>query len=146
MSADLHQCVVVPLDFSEPSLAALEAALRYVSGPEQLHVIHVLHPLSAAEPGVIWETVSDASRCQHVREALGELLEGDRFQGIQFHVVIGDEGGEICKLARKLSADLIVISSHGKNRWERIMLGSVAERVVRLSPCDVLVHKVQVPK
>jgi hypothetical protein len=49
--------VVVPYDFSEESLAAVELGRQFVESPELLHVVHVLPELTATEPGVIWSTI-----------------------------------------------------------------------------------------
>jgi nucleotide-binding universal stress UspA family protein len=54
-------------------------------------------------------------------------------------VRIGDPGHEIADCAAEIGADLVVISSHGRKGVKRLLIGSVAERVVRLSHCPVLV-------
>ncbi|MEZ6094353.1 MAG: universal stress protein [Pirellulaceae bacterium] len=53
--------------------------------------------------------------------------------------MFGDPGSEITRFAKENDAGLIVISSHGRTGVSRLLLGSVAERVVRLAPCPVLV-------
>ncbi len=133
--------VVVPYDFSEPAHAVLQTALELVSQPAQLHVIHVLPPLEPADPGVIWSTVSDDSRRHHAEQALAERLQGSPAAGATLHVAIGDPGREITDLAAQLSAELIVLSSHGRTGLARLLIGSVAERVTRLAHCPVLVQK-----
>ncbi len=45
---------------------------------------------------------------------------------------------QIAKLAKKRRADLIVMGTHGRTGWAKVMLGSVAERVIVLAPCPVL--------
>ena len=54
-------------------------------------------------------------------------------------VEFGDPGNQIVDFAERISAELIVIPSHGRTGIERLLLGSVAERVARLAPCPVLV-------
>ena len=54
-------------------------------------------------------------------------------------VVIGDPGHEITTLAERAGADLIVLNSHGRTGLKRLLIGSVAERVIRLAHCPVLV-------
>jgi nucleotide-binding universal stress UspA family protein len=102
-----------------------------------LHVVHVLPELLAAEPGVIWASIDDTSRIEHAREAMEKRLVD--FQGVDLRVGIGDPGQVITHLATELQADLIVIPSHGRTGVKRLLLGSVAERVVRLAHCPVLV-------
>lgn len=131
--------VVVPVDFSDDSLAAVDVALEMVDGPSQLHVIHVLPELNVAEPGVIWDSVDDKSRCSHADEALREKFSADKYAGIKVHTVVGDAGHEVADYAAACQADLIVMPSHGRTGLKRLLIGSVAERVVRLAHCPVLV-------
>ena len=132
--------VVVPIDFSDESRAALDTAMEIVDQKaEKIHVIHVLAELSPAEPGVIWGEISNENRVQHVREALGELFPGEKYKGVQVEVTFGNAGFRISEYAESIGADLIVISSHGRTGIERMLIGSVAERVVQHSHCPVLV-------
>jgi len=134
------RCVVVPVDFSDESFAAVDCARdSFVDTPAALHVVTVLPPLSPAEPGVIWNTIDDQSRKRHAELALKERLADPKFAGVPLHVAIGDPGHEIAGLAQKLGADLIVLPSHGRTGLSRLLIGSVADRVVRLAHCPVLV-------
>jgi nucleotide-binding universal stress UspA family protein len=130
--------VVVPVDFSDRSIAALEQALTMVDIPSHLHVIHVLPPISPVDPGVVWDMVDDSTRIAHAKEALSERL-GDIAPGVQLEVLIGDVGYEITQFAKKNDVELVVISSRGISRLRRLLIGSVADRVVRLAECPVLV-------
>jgi len=133
--------VVVPVDFSEASLEAVDQSLLLVEDASHLHLIHVLPVLAAAEPGVIWDTVDDQSRSQHAEEALTQRLTDPKYQGIHISAVVGDPGHEIADFAEQIEADLIVLPSHGRTGLRRLLIGSVAERVVRLAHCPVLVLK-----
>ena len=133
--------VVVPVDFSEESFAAVDTALQMVESPERVHIIHVLPVLNVAEPGVIWDTIDDDSRKEHASEALREQLGNSKHEGIDIAVAVGDPGDEIAKFAESVNAELIVLPSHGRTGLSRLLIGSVAERVVRLSHCPVLVVK-----
>jgi nucleotide-binding universal stress UspA family protein len=133
------QCVVVPIDFSDDSFEALATARQLVERPEDLRLVHVLPRLEATEPGVVWETVSDASRRRHAEAALRERLAGSDCEGANVTIPIGDPGREIAQTAEDAEADLIVLPSHGRTGISRLLIGSVAERVVRLAHCPVLV-------
>ena len=133
--------VVVPVDFSEASLTALDSALELVADASHLHAIHVLPVLEPADPGVIWNTVDNHSRAHHAEQALREKLADAKWKSLQVKIAFGDPGHEIANFAQALSADLIALPSHGRTGISRILLGSVAERVVRLSHCPVLVLK-----
>ncbi|NIL97217.1 MAG: universal stress protein [Planctomycetales bacterium] len=133
--------VVVPVDFSDESIQAVDTALELVESPARVHAIHVLPILAATEPGVIWDTVDDAGRKEHAEQALQQRLAGERYAGIDIVVTIGDPGEEISDFAQSIQAELIVMPSHGRTGISRLLIGSVAERVMRLAHCPVLVLK-----
>lgn len=131
--------VAVPIDFSDESFDALQRALELVEAPSQITVVHVLQDLPPNEPGLIWSVVDKESRVRHVKEALEKKLQGEKYAGIETKVLLGDPGHEIAKWAEQQQAELIVMPSHGRTGLKRLMIGSVAERVVRLAHCPVLV-------
>lgn len=131
--------VLVPIDFSEASFQALKETLAFVEDPAKVYVLHVLAPLSAIEPGVIWEVVNDQTRKQNVEKTFYQRCQRTMKQGLHFDIVIGDPGWEIVDYAQKHNIELIVIPSHGRTGLSRLLLGSVAERVVRCSHCPVLI-------
>ena len=134
-----RRSVVVPVDYSDESFQAVDLAVTLVSDPSHLHVIHVLPYLIPTEPGVIWSTVDDTGRMEHAREALETRLSEAGHKGIDICVEFGDPGQQIAEFAQRQDADLIVLPSHGRTGLNRLLIGSVAERVVRLAHCPVLV-------
>jgi nucleotide-binding universal stress UspA family protein len=133
------KCVVVPYDFSERSGQALEIARDLVSDLTHLHVIHVLPTITASDPGMIWDAVDNDARKRDVERAFRDGFSASPFHKAAFHVTFGDPGNEIAGYAETLKADLIVMPSHGRSGLTRLLIGSVAERVVRLAHCPVLV-------
>ena len=132
--------VVVPIDFSDESLAALELARdTFVQSAENLYAVHVLPTLMPADPGVIWETVDDNTRRRHAEQALQERLTGGKWNGLNIEIAVGDAGTEIADFAKDTKAELVIMPSHGRTGLKHLLIGSVAERVVRLSHCPVLV-------
>jgi nucleotide-binding universal stress UspA family protein len=131
--------VVVPVDFSDESIAAVGAALETVEDATHLHIVHVVPKLAANAPGVRWDTVSEDTVRQHVVAALQERLADPKFAGHHVTVEFGDAGSRIAETAESLGADLIVMPSHGRTGMSRLLIGSVAERVVRLAHCPVLI-------
>jgi nucleotide-binding universal stress UspA family protein len=131
--------VVVPIDFSEQSIAAVGTALELVESPVGVHVVHVLQPLSTAAPAAIWGELDDETRRRHATQVTRERLSGAGYDGVQLAIAFGDPGHVIAEYAKKEKADLIVIPSHGRTGLKRLLIGSVAERVVRLAHCPVLV-------
>ena len=132
------QHVVVPVDFSEAAFKAIRVARDLVDKTSDLHVIHVLPLLSPLDPGVVWDAWNDAERVKHAKDALVERLDAD-LKDVRLEIAIGDPAREITERATKEKADLIVIPSHGRTGAARLFIGSVAERVVRLAHCPVLV-------
>lgn len=135
----LSKHVIVPWDYSEHSQAALEATIAMVDSPEQIEVVHVAEFPAVMEPGVVWGTVSEETISKHLAEAFERVRNEVGFPAVKFTIVFGDPGTELAAKAKSSEAGLIVISSHGRTGISRILLGSVAERVVRLAPCPVLV-------
>ncbi len=133
------KCIVVPLDFSDFSFAALEQALEFVDSPESIHAVHVLPRLSPMEPGVIWGTIDDESRREHAIQALKDRLSGQEFHGITMDIRFGDPARQVARYAEEIRADLIVVPSHGRTGASHVLIGSTAERIVRNSHCPVLV-------
>ncbi len=141
MSWTAKNCILVPYDFSAHSLRAVDMAIEMSTSPQQVHVLHVLPYLIPAEPGVIWADVDDSQRIDHAKRALDDALRGPQYAAINRHVVVGDAGGTCVDKADELQADMIILPSHGRTGVSRLLLGSVAERIVRLAKCPVLVIK-----
>lgn len=129
---------VVPIDFSDLSYSALDRAIE-IAGQGEVHVIHVLTELSTMEPGNLYGTVTDDERIHSTVEYLKKKLSDAKYASVKVHAVVGDAGREITAFAEREGADLIVIPSHGYGFLKHLLLGSVAERVVRLAHCPVLV-------
>lgn len=138
--------VVVAFDFSPSSELALARAVEVVARAPQ-HVLHVAAIL-AEHNGVLMGTLGgvtyhDADKLQQlVSEKVAAAFAGRPTAAeVEFyvHARIGKPHEEILDLARDVSADLIFIGSHGKTGLERVILGSVSERVVREAQCPVMV-------
>jgi nucleotide-binding universal stress UspA family protein len=136
-----RKTIVVAIDFSDDSFAALDTALEMVDAPTHLHVIHVLPVLEPMEPGVIWHTIDDKSRSEHAEKALQEELDRRGQTGVKVAIRFGDPGHEVADYAENVQAGLIIVASHGRTGLKRLLIGSVADRVVRLAHCPVLVLK-----
>ena len=141
-----RETVVVPIDLSDRSFAALSTAGELVADASRLHVVHVLAHLEPADPGVIWHTIDDQSRTRHAEEAVREEIGRRGCPVGPIAIRFGDPGREIAKYAEEVAAGLIVISSHGRSGLGRLLIGSVADRVVRLAHCPVLVLRDEEPR
>ncbi len=131
--------VVVPLDFSEYSFRAMETAKELVEDPGQLHVIHVLLPMSVMEPGAVWSELDDNKRIENVKKHLRKELGEETFNAVNVEVLIGYAPKDIVRYAKKVSAGLIAMHTRGSDGGHHFLMGSTTERVVRHAECSVLV-------
>ena len=132
--------VIVPWDYSDLSKEALEKALGMAGSADLVHVVHVTQLPPVMEPGMVWGTLDETSIIKHCEESFAKVVaENPLFKDVHFKTLIGDPGLAIAEFAKDKDAELIVISSHGHSGLSRLLLGSVAERVVRLAHCPVLV-------
>ncbi len=142
--------ILVPTDFSEAANEALDYALSLAKiFQSKLYLLHVYEPMvfytdsPMGMPDVMEleqsiRTSSEQS-LRHIHEKLIKMRAGE-FGDIQVETLLlqGKPFVEIIKTAREKNADLIILSTHGRSGLEHILLGSVAEKVVRKSPCPVL--------
>jgi len=148
--------ILVPTDFSEPSHAALNCARELVQAfGGSLHVIHVLEDSELR--GVVGEGYIGPSPTLPQREGLMEQAARDQLERLfdetdrkrldtHLGVVTGDPVHEILWYAQQHDIDLVVMGTHGRTGIAHVLLGSVAEHVVRKSVCPVLtMHGVRQP-
>jgi nucleotide-binding universal stress UspA family protein len=134
------QTIVVPFDFSVHVDRALEyaSALARAFGA-RVHLVHSMHlPPDVRMTGEWWATL----RARSVR-GLDECIDKLEAAGVPAEIHFSDEHPvtAIIELAEKLDADLIVMGSRGRSGLPHVLLGSVAERTIRLAPCPVLTVK-----
>jgi nucleotide-binding universal stress UspA family protein len=139
MSYFPKRSIVVPVDFSPESLAAVDVALQVADAPQNVHVVHVIIDITPLEAGEVWGVIDPQARVAQVEKLLKEKLTGDKYKGVQIAVLLGEPAHGIANYAQEKKAELIVIPSHGRTGITRLLIGSVAERVVRLAHCPVLV-------
>ena len=131
--------VLVPVDFSQASLDAVDVGLTLADEPPHVYVIHVLPKVIAGDPGFPWNPIGEATQRAQITESLRDRLATAVEQGIHTEVVFGDAGTEIARFAEEGEFELIVMPSHGRTGLKRMLIGSVTERVTRLAHCPVLV-------
>ncbi len=137
-----YNSVLVPSDFSDLAHNAIDTALSLTGDTSRLTVIHVAPPLntlSVGDPAVAWQAVNDETRSEHLRHEFDRQFRDEKYNGLTFVVVFGNPADEITRYAEANKVDFIVLPSHGRTGLTRLMIGSVAERVVRLAHCPVLV-------
>jgi nucleotide-binding universal stress UspA family protein len=138
--------ILHPTDFSEPSGHAFRLACSlardYGARLVVTHIVPIpvygtpeMGPMVPA-PGIVEE---------EMRQALEAVQPSDPAIAVEHRLALGDAAGEIVSLAREVKADLIVMGTHGRSGVGRLLLGSVAEAVLRRAPCPVLTLKMPVP-
>jgi nucleotide-binding universal stress UspA family protein len=133
------ECVVVPIDFSDESFQAIEVAREFVTQEADLHLVHITRPWSEHEIGGSWGKQTEDERMQSIKEKLQEKVNGLGYPNAHVLVSIGSPAVEVTKYAEEVGAELVVMPSHGRTGLKHLAMGSVAERVVRMAPCPVLV-------
>lgn len=137
--------ILVPTDFSEHSKLALrygcELARQFNAELTLVHVVEDIYPL-VADPGAMvassMDFVGDLQRSAET--ALSSFVPKEWEEGITIHrqVVVGVPFMEIVRLAKESQINLLVVTTHGRTGLAHVLLGSVAERIVRKAPCPVL--------
>ncbi len=142
MSFFTKEKIIVPWDFSDMSKSALAKAVELAETNDQVTVIHVTPYPAALEPSVVWGAYSEDNIRENLEKSFRKEVPESKYPDIEFIALFGDPGTEVARMANELKAGLVIISSHGRTGIERLLMGSVAERVVRMSPCPVLVLRV----
>ena len=135
--------ILVPIDFSPPSLKAMDYALNLAASTKaQITLLHVLEVVAMPEfAGYPLVLPTDAT----ARSTRDELMRLAKQRGYtqsvlkEIKVRKGTPFHEITSAARMLKVDLIVLATHGYTGVKHVLLGSTAERVVRHANCPVLV-------
>jgi len=136
--------VLVPTDFSEISRATLAYAVSLVERCDaSLHILHVLEDIVGAEP-LGWHLRAGSEIEREVErsawEDLQQLLSTEDHARLRVRLAVewGIPAVEILRYARTHDVDLIAMGRHGRSGFRHLLLGSVAEHIVRNAPCAVL--------
>ena len=148
--AQLFNHILCPVDFSEPSGAALKIAkhLALLMG-SKLHVLHVVEPILVPADFAFGPVTPVVLEKQFIEQAENSLNAIAQDAGTNLQIMTSMRRGkpfsEIVLAAKELHADLIVIGTHGLTGISHMLMGSTAEKVVRKSPCAVLTVKADDP-
>jgi nucleotide-binding universal stress UspA family protein len=143
--------ILVPIDFSASSHAALDAATELAEKfRAELYLLHVIpeYPAVALPKGV-----SEASIIEEAKKAAADHFEvsqaGLKSKGVKAttSIEVGDDvAGAILDAIERENAGLVVFTTHGLSGWYPQVFGSIAEKLVRLSPCPVLLLRTPKPE
>lgn len=139
----LFKRIVLATDGSKNSTSAETEALRI--GKESGSLVYVISVIDERALSSVSPEIQVAGSIDRMQDEAELILDRVRTlagrQEIETRVLYGDPVNEIITFSHSSNADLIVIGTRGKTGIERLFLGSVAEGVVRESPCPVLVVK-----
>lgn len=135
--------ILFATDFSDASTPASEYALHLAElARADLHVLHVINELDEPQrvmiPAEAFQTLQRELETQAIRELEAFCKQAPRGLQTTSHAVIGNPFQKILEVSKDISADLIVMGTHGRTGLEHVLVGSTAERVVRHSTVPVL--------
>lgn len=136
MSAFPHR-ILAAVDFSPASVAALRVALSMLGGGERVELVHVA---AAAQIGSVQLGPTHPNNARRRLEDFVSEIEVPAHTRTVASVFAGDPARTLLDAAAQSGAELIVLGSHGYGPWQRLMLGSVSSKVLRLATCAVLVY------
>ncbi len=135
-------CIVVPVDFSEITDKLVEYAVNMAGKLSAvIHFVHVVHFYAGdGMSGLSYVQEIEERNLTNAKNKMSNIINDSREKcaGCTGDVLIGDPVDEIVEFAREKEADLLIISTHGAKGLEKILLGSVAERVLKRAHCPVL--------
>jgi len=140
------QHFLVPLDFSEYANQALDYAIHLAGKLDaRLTLLHVIQslPLGGVDMGVTVPYTYMQELEAEIMESMNDYLQRVTAAGLEGEITVvhGVPFHEIIELAKNQHVDLIIMGTHGRTGFQHVLLGSVAEKVVRMAPCPVLVAR-----
>jgi nucleotide-binding universal stress UspA family protein len=144
IAGDELKRVLVAYDFSDYSELALRYGLSIAQEHQaELHLLHVLPPRSVSEPEIAWYPVGGESAYHAAARRLQRVVPAEvhLWCDVKTAVSEGQPYREILNYAEKNPIDLISVGAHGAGFGMRALFGSNVDRVLRQSPCPVLVAR-----
>jgi nucleotide-binding universal stress UspA family protein len=138
--------IIFPTDFSTMGQAALEMATSLARDRgAKLLIVHVEEPPVAYGGGELYYGIDEPNR-EDLKRMLDEVVPTDPSVEYEHRLMIGSPASAIVHLAEKEGVDMIVMPTHGRTGLLRVLMGSVAEEVVRKAKCPVLTVKAAATK
>ena len=137
--------ILCPTDFSTLGLTALETATALAKERgATLLIAHVEESPIAYGGGEFYYGIEEPDR-DEIQRMLSEVLPKDPAVGCEHRLLTGSPARAIVQLAEEEHVDMIVMPTHGRKGLPRLLMGSVAEEVVRKAKCPVLTVKAPAP-
>jgi nucleotide-binding universal stress UspA family protein len=133
--------ILYPTDFSTAGRTALEMATSLARDRgAKLLIVHVEEPATAYGGGELYYGIDMPDR-QELERMLRAVVPTDPTVGFEHRLILGSPAAGILHVAEKDQVEMIVMSTHGRTGLTRLLMGSVAEEVVRKAKCPVLTVK-----
>lgn len=138
--------VLHPTDFSERADLAFRLACSLAQDyGARLVLVHVVElPLAVASEGVLM--LPPEFDLESLRDRLQQLRPQDPKVAVEHRLIQGDIATQILRVAEETKCDMIVLGTHGRTGLSRLLMGSVAEQVLRKATCPVLTAKAPQPE
>jgi nucleotide-binding universal stress UspA family protein len=133
--------ILFPTDFSHTGDAAFQMAesLAKERGAKLL-IVHVEEPAVAYGGGEFYYGAIEPNTAA-LRRMLEQIVPRDPTVKYEHRLVVGEPARSIAHLAEEEKVDMIVMGTHGRTGLFRLLMGSVAEAIVRRAPCPVLTYR-----
>jgi nucleotide-binding universal stress UspA family protein len=138
MGGTMFKRILVPLDGSPEGEAVLPEALRLSSTAGEIFLLHAAPAVPPPSDAPVRQMLEVPERALAYLDSVRERLTGRRATALVRH---GDAAEEIAQAAQELGADLIALTTHGRSGLSRLLMGSVAEAVVRRSSLPLLIMR-----
>ena len=158
--------ILCPVDLSSFSLQALRLAVKVAEASEAiLDILHVIHDpfdeiylteITQTDPALIDAYATEPQRRAKILRATEEHSEVllkqfchdvvQHHDKVRYHIRRGDPFEAILETSEDLMTDLVVLATHGRTGIKRLVIGNVAEKIVRHAPCPVLTVKPKAPE
>lgn len=133
--------IVFPTDFSTCSDEAMEQATALARDMgAKLLIVHVEEPPAAYGGGEMYYGIPEPDNAALLK-MLHDVVPRDPAVPYEHRLLMGDPAAEIVRFAEEENADMIVLGTHGRTGFKRLLMGSVAEAVVRRATCPVFTVK-----
>jgi universal stress protein A len=130
--------ILVPVDFSTGAEQALQLATSLARDHQgELVLLHVEEPPMVYGSGDMYYGIAEPNR-DELLTMLKQVAIDDSRMVVQRHLVVGLPAAAIVEFAANNAIDYIVMPTHGRTGFRRLLMGSVAEEVVRKAPCPVV--------
>jgi universal stress protein A len=133
--------ILFPTDFSTASDAALpHAEVLAKQAGATLLIVHVEEPPLAYGGGELYYGLPEPNS-ERIQKMLEDIKPSDQAIPYEHRLTMGDPAAEVVRIATDETSEMIVMGTHGRTGLTRLLMGSVAEAIVRRSPCPVLTFR-----